>query len=125
MGSCVSMSAMDREGTSANVQRDKSFGMLDQSPERWANFQRRVEELQASAPPGVQYKAFFLGRHGQGWHNFCSDKYGVEVSPLNHYAFSRPRQPSVPDECLIGGTEVMEGRSDGADCPIVISSNFN
>lgn len=63
--------------------------MLDQSPERWANFQRRVEELQATAPPGVQYKVFFLGRHGQGWHNFCSDKYGVEVShpsvpPLSH-----------------------------------------
>lgn len=73
--------------------------MLDQSPERWANFQRRVEELQATAPPGVQYKVFFLGRHGQGWHNFCSDRYGVEVShpsvpPLSHL---RPTTlPSVP-----------------------------
>lgn len=64
----------------ADLQRDKSFGMLDQSPERWTNFQRRVEELQRNAPPGVQYKALFLGRHGQGWHNYCSDKYGVEVS---------------------------------------------
>ncbi|EJT46043.1 hypothetical protein A1Q1_05425 [Trichosporon asahii var. asahii CBS 2479] len=67
--------------------RDKSFGMLDQSPERWANFQRRVEELQATAPPGVQYKVFFLGRHGQGWHNFCSDKYGVEQKWESEMAF--------------------------------------
>lgn len=71
--------------------------MLDQSPERWANFQRRVEELQANAPLGVQYKALFLGRHGQGWHNFCSDKYGVVVSPLLCPRSSHQRScPSVP-----------------------------
>lgn len=74
--------------------------MLDQSPERWANFQRRVEELQAAAPPGVQYKALFLGRHGQGWHNFCSDKYGVEVSlqtAIGAIVFT----PSVPSAFVL------------------------
>lgn len=55
--------------------------MLDQSPERWANFQRKVEELQKTAAKDVQYKVLILGRHGQGWHNYASDKYGVDVSP--------------------------------------------
>lgn len=102
--------------------------MIDQSPERWANFQRRVEELQASAPPGVQYKALFLGRHGQGWHNFCSDKYGVEVSlflvtllaPANLLC---PRMFQRGHRC---DGRAIRARSEGADCRIVIiCSNLN
>lgn len=65
--------------------------MLDEGPGRWASLQRRVAELQAAAPPGVQYKVLFLGRHGQGWHNYCSDKYGVEVRSSEQCACSVAR----------------------------------
>jgi hypothetical protein len=53
--------------------------MLDTSPARWANLRARVAEMQAAAPAGVAYKVLFLGRHGQGWHNFAAAKYGHQV----------------------------------------------
>ncbi|ORY22492.1 histidine phosphatase superfamily [Naematelia encephala] len=56
----------------------RSFGLIDTSPERWNNLRRDVAKLQAQATDGVQYKVFFLGRHGQGWHNFGASKYGVD-----------------------------------------------
>jgi len=34
--------------------------------------------LQARASDGVEYKVFWLGRHGQGWHNAAELKYGSE-----------------------------------------------
>ncbi|ODO04556.1 hypothetical protein I350_05160 [Cryptococcus amylolentus CBS 6273] len=54
----------------------KSFGLVDQSPERWTNLKASLKKLQDEAPEGVQYKVLFLGRHGQGWHNFGNAKYG-------------------------------------------------
>jgi hypothetical protein len=43
------------------VQLNKSFGLLDQSPERWYNLRREVKRLQDEAEDGVQYKVLFLG----------------------------------------------------------------
>lgn len=53
---------------------------MDTSPDRWHNLRADVARLQAEAPAGVHYKVFFLGRHGQGWHNYGAERYGVEVS---------------------------------------------
>lgn len=61
-------------------QLKRSFGLIDTSPERWHNLRKSIEELQRKAPEGVTYKVFFLGRHGQGWHNFGASKYGHDVS---------------------------------------------
>jgi len=63
-----------------NAQLSRSFGLIDTSPDRWTNLRKSIKKLQASAPPGTQYKVLFLGRHGQGWHNFAASKYGVDVS---------------------------------------------
>lgn len=46
------------------AQLDKSFGLLDQSPERWSNFKASVDKLNAEAPQGVSYKVFYMSRHG-------------------------------------------------------------
>ncbi|ODN76564.1 hypothetical protein L202_05225 [Cryptococcus amylolentus CBS 6039] len=56
-------------------QLKKSFGLIDESPERWQNLKSSVKDLQDAAPEGVSYKVFFLGRHGQGWHNLASDNF--------------------------------------------------
>jgi len=55
------------------------FGLIDDSKERWATFQRKIDELKGNAGEGVQYKVVFLGRHGQGYHNVAEAKYGTET----------------------------------------------
>ncbi|KAK8861615.1 hypothetical protein IAR55_002438 [Kwoniella newhampshirensis] len=56
----------------------RNFGLLDESPERWHNLKASVKKMQSEAEEGVIYKVLFLGRHGQGWHNFAANKYGVD-----------------------------------------------
>ncbi|CAK9781552.1 phosphoglycerate mutase-like protein [Cutaneotrichosporon oleaginosum] len=65
---------------------ERHFGLLDTSPQRWANFRTRIAELQRNAAPGEAYKVLFLGRHGQGWHNFAAAKYGYEAWET-HYTY--------------------------------------
>ncbi|KAI0373742.1 phosphoglycerate mutase-like protein [Pilatotrama ljubarskyi] len=55
------------------------FGLLDDSPDRWAKFKQRVEQLNCAAPEGTRYKVFFFIRHGQGHHNVAEAKYGTEA----------------------------------------------
>ncbi|WWD16468.1 hypothetical protein CI109_100894 [Kwoniella shandongensis] len=57
----------------------RNFGLIDESPERWQNLKASVKKLQSEAEEGVIYKVLFLGRHGQGWHNFAATKYGVDA----------------------------------------------
>ncbi|ODN83924.1 phosphoglycerate mutase [Cryptococcus wingfieldii CBS 7118] len=57
----------------------KSFGLIDESPDRWHNLKASIEVLQNEAPAGVIYKVLFLGRHGQGFHNVAESKYGTEA----------------------------------------------
>ncbi|WVN90699.1 uncharacterized protein L203_105941 [Cryptococcus depauperatus CBS 7841] len=54
----------------------KNFGLKDESPERWHNLKAAIKKLQDEAPKGVYYKVLFLGRHGEGYHNFAKAKYG-------------------------------------------------
>ncbi|KLO11349.1 phosphoglycerate mutase-like protein [Schizopora paradoxa] len=51
------------------------FGLLDDSPERWASFTEKIKKLNEEAPEGTSYKSIFAGRHGEGWHNVAMAKY--------------------------------------------------
>ncbi|KIK96135.1 hypothetical protein PAXRUDRAFT_826293 [Paxillus rubicundulus Ve08.2h10] len=55
------------------------FGLIDESLDRWTQFAAKIEQLNKTAAPGVHYKVFFLGRHGQGVHNVAEAKYGTKV----------------------------------------------
>jgi hypothetical protein len=80
-------------------QLDKSFGLLDESPDRWAKFKQQIAgssegsigrvdrvccqltrlayllpsfwplDLNTDAPEGTSYKVLWFARHGQGFHN--------------------------------------------------------
>ncbi|KIN95230.1 hypothetical protein M404DRAFT_330939 [Pisolithus tinctorius Marx 270] len=51
------------------------FGLIDGSPESWYKFIASIQQLNIEAPSHVQYKVFFLGRHGEGYHNVAEEKY--------------------------------------------------
>lgn len=73
----------------------ENFGLLDtfptaqkalaQNPElkhkgpMWKEFKEEIRQLNKEAPPNVQYKVFFLARHGQAMHNAASLHYGKEM----------------------------------------------
>ncbi|KAL4076312.1 hypothetical protein J3A83DRAFT_4186958 [Scleroderma citrinum] len=56
------------------------FGLIDDSPERWTKFRASIQQLNADAPSNVQYKVFFLGRHGQGYPCLSTAKLGVSLT---------------------------------------------
>jgi broad specificity phosphatase PhoE len=54
------------------------FGLTDERSDRWTTFWSKIARLNADEKAkGVEYKVFFLGRHGEGVHNLAVDKYGV------------------------------------------------
>ncbi|KAI0768927.1 phosphoglycerate mutase-like protein [Irpex lacteus] len=56
------------------------FGLIDSSTERWDRFKIKIQQLNVQgAENGETYKVFFLGRHGQGWHNVGEAKYGTQA----------------------------------------------
>ncbi|KAI9059301.1 phosphoglycerate mutase-like protein [Trametes sanguinea] len=55
------------------------LGLLDDSPDRWAKFKAHIDDLNATAPEGTQYKVFFFIRHGEGYHNVGEAKYGTKA----------------------------------------------
>ncbi|KAF9509648.1 hypothetical protein BS47DRAFT_138544 [Hydnum rufescens UP504] len=56
------------------------FGLIDASPQRWELFQDKVKTLQLQEnTDDSSYKVFFVGRHGQGWHNLAEAKYGTSA----------------------------------------------
>ncbi|GFF45222.1 probable phosphomutase PMU1 [Aspergillus udagawae] len=44
---------------------------------QWQRFYNHVHELNKQAPHKTEYKVFFFGRHGQGWHNAAESFYGT------------------------------------------------
>jgi broad specificity phosphatase PhoE len=44
---------------------------------QWQQFALQVEALNAESPLDTVYKVFFLGRHGQGYHNAAESFYGT------------------------------------------------
>jgi len=56
------------------------FGLVDSSPQRWESFQDKVKALQHEEHAhDSKYKVFFVGRHGEGWHNVAEAKYGTAL----------------------------------------------
>ncbi|GEQ68624.1 hypothetical protein JCM33374_g2292 [Metschnikowia sp. JCM 33374] len=45
----------------------------------WAQIQSELKELNATAPDNVCYKLIICARHGQGFHNYVVDKYGIDA----------------------------------------------
>ncbi|KAF8693835.1 hypothetical protein AX14_002251 [Amanita brunnescens Koide BX004] len=54
------------------------FGLRDDSDDRWRSLHAHLVRLNETAEPGTSYKLFFLGRHGQGFHNLAEQKYGTK-----------------------------------------------
>ncbi|KAG1801943.1 histidine phosphatase superfamily [Suillus subaureus] len=54
------------------------FGLIDRSDGRWKTFRQKIGQLNTSSPASTQYKVFFVGRHGEGFHNVAEAKYGTE-----------------------------------------------
>ncbi|KAG2115793.1 histidine phosphatase superfamily [Suillus discolor] len=54
------------------------FGLIDPSDDRWKTFKQEIDQLNTSSPVGTQYKVFFVGRHGEGFHNVAEAKYGTQ-----------------------------------------------
>ncbi|KAN0092730.1 Histidine phosphatase superfamily [Tylopilus felleus] len=55
------------------------FGLIDDRTDRWTTFVAEIDKLNATAEPGVRFKVFFLGRHGQGYHNVGETKYDIKA----------------------------------------------
>ncbi|KAF8340817.1 histidine phosphatase superfamily [Amanita rubescens] len=55
------------------------FGLRDESDDRWRTLHADLVNLNSNAEPGTSYKLFFLGRHGQGFHNLAEQKYGSKA----------------------------------------------
>ncbi|KAG0697290.1 histidine phosphatase superfamily [Suillus ampliporus] len=55
------------------------FGLKDASDNRWKTFRQTIDQLNTSSPADTQYKVFFVGRHGEGFHNVAEAKYGTQA----------------------------------------------
>ncbi|KAL5341834.1 histidine phosphatase superfamily [Aspergillus crustosus] len=44
---------------------------------QWERFHRQLEYLNKNSPKSVSYKLFFMGRHGEGWHNAAESYFGT------------------------------------------------
>jgi len=53
------------------------FGLLDSSPGHWQKFEHNITDLGLRGEPSDSVKVFFLGRHGEGFHNVAEAKYGT------------------------------------------------
>ncbi|KAG6335892.1 hypothetical protein ID866_3201, partial [Astraeus odoratus] len=80
------------------------FGLIDDSLERWSKFKASIQQLNVDAPSDVQYKVFFLARHGEGYHNVAEAKYGTK-NP-QHQLTCPPADPEL--------TPKGEGQADSA-----------
>ncbi|KAG2361454.1 histidine phosphatase superfamily [Suillus spraguei] len=54
------------------------FGLIDHSDDRWKVFRQKINQLNKSSPASTKYKVFFIGRHGEGFHNVAEVKYGTK-----------------------------------------------
>ncbi|KAI3402692.2 PMU1 [Candida oxycetoniae] len=52
----------------------------------WSEIISRLSEMNRSAPENVEYKLLFLARHGNGYHNFVVEKYGIEAWSAKYHS---------------------------------------
>lgn len=57
---------------------------------QWERFHRQLEYLNSNSPKHVSYKLFFLGRHGEGWHNAAEDYFGTPAWNVRFSLFLPP-----------------------------------
>ncbi|CED82588.1 Predicted phosphoglycerate mutase [Phaffia rhodozyma] len=53
-----------------------SFGLIDQSKDRWRNFQKKIHQLNQESDDLTSYKVIYMARHGEGYHNQAQAFYG-------------------------------------------------
>lgn len=67
---------------SAESTDDSQFDFLAQHfgriPKSWKELIEKLDELNANAKPNVAYKLLFCARHGQGYHNYAVEVFGVD-----------------------------------------------
>jgi len=71
----------DDHAYAATQQLIPSFGLKNpEQPDRWTQFKKRIAELNQEVvqQKGGYIKVFFIGRHGQGWHNVALAKFGQQ-----------------------------------------------
>ncbi|KAJ8520637.1 hypothetical protein ONZ45_g2561 [Pleurotus djamor] len=56
-----------------------AFGLLDTSEDRWETLFKRIANLNHHADSKTSFNLFFLGRHGEGFHNVAEAKYGTSA----------------------------------------------
>ncbi|KAL4916252.1 histidine phosphatase superfamily [Aspergillus aurantiobrunneus] len=61
----------------ADTKAAKHPDPADKNLTQWQRFHRQLEYLNENAPEHVSYKLFFMGRHGEGWHNAAEDYFGT------------------------------------------------
>ncbi|KAK2464588.1 hypothetical protein APHAL10511_003377 [Amanita phalloides] len=63
----------DTQDPSALPPIPRRFGLLDEKT--WYDVTSNLTSLRADADPGTSYILFFLGRHGQGYHNVGAENH--------------------------------------------------
>jgi broad specificity phosphatase PhoE len=56
---------------------DSSYPSEKPKPTQWERFYHHLAALNSDAPPATSYRLFFLGRHGQGYHNVAETFYST------------------------------------------------
>ena len=59
-------------------EKDASFD-ADKKKTPWQRFENEVARLNHESPKNTFYKVFFMGRHGEGYHNVAEAFYGTEA----------------------------------------------
>lgn len=70
---------LDRTYDADKVAQHSGSGLIPgvRNLTQWERFHRQLEYLNSNSPKHVSYKLFFLGRHGEGWHNAAEDYFGT------------------------------------------------
>lgn len=81
-------------------------------PTQWQRFYHELIRLNRQSPENMQYKVFFFGRHGEGYHNAAESYFGTpawNVSNLSVFPYlacqnqkkrkkERKKKPSLADD---------------------------
>lgn len=80
-----------------------NFGLINQtypgvgtaSTTQWQQFEQVVDSLNANAGLDTVYKVFFLGRHGEGYHNAAESYYGTPAWNVSQVASNKGAQLTI------------------------------
>lgn len=81
-------------------QTTTNFGLINKSYEKdaefdpekkktqWQRFENEVSRLNHESEKNTMYKVFFMGRHGEGYHNVAEDFYGTKAWDVSYFLFT-------------------------------------